>query len=305
MKHYQLTLIMAAVLSCWHSHAQDFGQVGTTWYYNENAGGAATGQEYVQFVSEKDTLLGGKTAHKITETYYRYTGDTLHREPYYVYQEADTVYRWSWSESSYLKLFIFNANVGDTLLLNRPFDDSTNTFGSTYRLVINTVDVILVDGIPLKRYQTTGLDDQQFWGGQGYFMDRIGGMGWLVPRGPIIPEAGGPIRCYADGDVDTVFSSVACDFRVILTPGVKDINKQTIQVFPNPTANNISLVAQDGTIETAEVYDAQGNLCLRFENVLMQRFEFNMQDLPSGFYFIRVVTAEEIFIEKVLKTMNL
>ena len=59
--------------------SQNFGLVGTEWYYSGNAGGGclpgspspAGNCEYFHFKSVLDTLIQGKTVQKITRTYYR------------------------------------------------------------------------------------------------------------------------------------------------------------------------------------------------------------------------------------------
>ena len=189
---------------------QEFGTIGTQWHYSEHAGGACPGNcEYLHHESVMDTIISGQLTHKITQTYYKHTGDTVNFDPIYLYEQSDTVFMWSFSKSKFLTTYIFNGNIGDTLILDAP--DTLSWTDTTYRLVIDTIINLTIDGVPLKKYRTIALDDYTFWNG-GYFMDKIGGLDWFFPRAAIFPEAGGPIRCYSDAQIDTSFQSVACDY---------------------------------------------------------------------------------------------
>ena len=151
---------------------QNFGTIGTQWHYSEHAGGGCSGNcEYLRLESVLDTVISGQTTHKILQTYYRHTGDTLQLDPIYLYEQSDTVFMWSFSKSKFLTTYIFNGNIGDTLTLDAP--DTINWTDTTYRLVIDTIINVIVDGVTLKKYGTTALDDYQFYNG-GYFMDRVG-----------------------------------------------------------------------------------------------------------------------------------
>lgn len=257
-------------------------------------------QEYVHFESVKDTLIEDKTTHKINSTYYRFTGDTVRFEPYFVYEEGDTVYRWSFTESRFLRLFIFNADVGDTLILHRPVDDALSGIDSTYRLLVLATDTFNVDGIVLKRYQTEGLDDHRFWG-SSHFMDRIGGLDWFVPRAMIFPEAAGPIRCYSDVDLDTTFSLIPCDSLALLVPGIGDLTMNIVSIFPNPTTQELS-VTSSVAIQAIEIYDVMGSMRqqIRGENRLSLRI--NMGESPNGIYYVKVITDNKFITKRFLKS---
>ena len=160
-------------------YGQKFGQPGSQWYYSEHAGGLCPGNcEYLQLESVLDTVINGQTTHKIIRTYYRNTGDTVHYNPIYVYENSDTVFMWSFPKSQFLTTYIFNGNVGDTLTLDAP--DTLSWAGPSYRLVIDSISNVTVDGVSLKKFKTSALDDYTFWNG-GYFMERIGGLDWFFP----------------------------------------------------------------------------------------------------------------------------
>ncbi len=276
---------------------QNFGAVGTEWYYSESAGGSCPGNcEYIHYKSVYDTIIDGKTTHKITQTYYKYGGDTVFLDPLYVYSQSDTTFKYSFSKSRFLSLYIFNKSQGDTITLDSPEDLFTWT-DTTYRLVIDTVINVTVNGIALNKYGTTALDDYSFWNG-GYFMDRIGGMDWFFPRAATTPEAGGPIRCYSDTQIDTSFQTIACDY--ILPTSISELtDKYNIEIYPNPTSELISITTSQA-VNKIELYDLTGRL-LNTTNYLTLDFS----KLTVGQYILKIhLKTGEIIERKIIKNMG-
>jgi hypothetical protein len=123
---------------------QDFGTIGTTWYYSESAGGLCPGNcEYLLLSSIKDSSILGITTHKIVQKYYMQNGEIRDYEPIFVFSKNDTVYRYSFSKQKFLRLYIFNGKKGDTLTLDSPDENAKFT---TYRLVIDSLKIESVDG---------------------------------------------------------------------------------------------------------------------------------------------------------------
>jgi hypothetical protein len=259
---------------------QNFGSIGTQWYYSEHAGGAAPpNSEYVHLQSVTDTVIDGVTTHKISWTYYKHNGDTVKFHPIYVYEQSDTAFMYNFQKSKFQTIYIFNAQQGDTLTLDivEPLPWTTD---STYRLVIDTVETVILDGISLKKYRTIALDDLQFYNG-GYFMDRIGGLDWFFPRATIIPEAGGPIRCYSDNQIDTSFQSVACNYRLVTSIGEINANHR-IYIFPNPFQNELTILSEQ-PIEQIELYDFTGRRILSSRQATL-----NLENINNGVYILTI-----------------
>jgi len=279
--------------------SQNFGLIGTEWYYSESAGGSCPGNcEYVHFESVLDTVIEGKTTHKITRTYYKYGGDTVYLTPLYVYSQLDTTFRYSFSKSRFLSLFIFNGNQGDTLTLDYPPSYLGIQFPSadtTYRLVVDSVINRSIDGVPLKEYRTTSIDGLQFYNNDGSFMDRIGGLDWIFPRAVIIPEAGGPIRCYSDVQVDTSFQSVACDF-VLPTSISENLDNSSIKLYPNPSSNHLIIERLGQSISNVliEIRSVKGKLAFEQKVVGFEKATINTAQIPAGVYVVVVKAKTKI-----------
>jgi len=259
--------------------AQDFGAIGTSWYYDEHGTGLVPpSSEYLHIQSVSDTVIDGKIAHKLVQSYYRYNGDTVHPVPHYVHQDADTLFLYSFSDSRFLKLLIFNAEPGDTLTLDvtpPTWDEDT-----VYQMRIEAVEQVLVDGVALKKYSSVGLPPNPDYG-YAQFMDRIGRLDWFTPRGTIILEAGGPLRCYSDAELDTNFLSMACDHRLIVA--VNDLENDLLSIYPNPTSDRWS-VRSDKAMERIDLYDAFGRL---LQSTEVQ--EVDVTGLATGTYVLHIV----------------
>jgi len=267
---------------------QNFGVVGTEWHYSEHAQGACPGNcEYLHLKSIADTVIQAKTTHKIIQTYYTHFGDTVLFDPIYAYEQSDTVFGYNFQKARFLTLYIFNANIGDTLTLDAP--DTMFLPDTTYRLVIDTIINTIVDGVPLKKYRTLALDYHTFWNG-GYFMDRIGGLDWFFPRGVIIPEAGGPIRCYSDVQIDTSFQAIPCDYREILSiPSLSD--NKNVRIYPNPSTGKFMVDGRWNMDDGIQVFDLFGREVPSHINRHTSYIEVDMSHRPKGVYIIRVGEA--------------
>ena len=286
-KKILLSMIFALITIM--SFGQTFGTIGTQWYYSEHAGGMCPGNcEYLHLESVMDTVINGNTTHKIVQTYYRHTGDTVHFEPIYLYEQSDTIFMWSFSKSRFLTTYIFNRNIGDTLTLDAP--DTLTWTDTTYRIVIDTIIDVNIDGVSLKKYRTIALDDYQFYN-NGYFMDRIGGLDWFFPRPAIILEAGGPIRCYFDSQIDTIFQTLACDY-ILYTSIDEFLSENDIGIYPNPTSNMLTIKSEK-PIEIIELYDMTGKLMKT-----TRQLNIDFSDLPIGEYFLTIYLKTEQKIEK-------
>lgn len=293
-KNLLLSILLLTIYSL--CPGQNFAVPGTQWYYNFQAdGGAPLQSEYIHFQSVWDTLITGKMTHKITRTYYRYTGVTESLTPFYVYEKQDTAFMYNFQKGRFLSLYIFNKQQGDTLKLDAPHPYNAPSTDTTYRLIINTVEIIIVDGVPLKKYKCTNLDQFRFYyvnangaitNGTPSFMDRIGGLDWFLPRSGFFLEMGGPLRCYLDDQIDTTFFPVACDHRIVgPTNSVAELdNKLSAFVYPNPSDQTINIRA-DGDIDRIELSGLTGEKLLTTKETKLDISEFKDAMFILTIYF--------------------
>jgi hypothetical protein len=292
------TLLLSAIILglATATSAQNFGATGAQWHYSAHADGLCPGNcEYIHFQSVLDTVINGQPVNKITQTYYRYWGDTLYLDPIYLYEQSDTVFMWDFERERFLTTYIFNGAVGDTLVLDAP--ELLEWTDTIYRLVITAITDVTVDGVTLKKYETLALDGFEFFNG-GFFMDRIGGLDYFFPRPPVILEAPGPIRCYSDAEIDTSFQPVACDH--VLISSVDDMTaNEGITAHPNPSTGPFTLTWQSTTAAAYAftLYDAQGREAYAHDGHTVSgttTVQLQLAHLPAGIYFGRLAADDGI-----------
>lgn len=276
--------------------SQGFASVGSQWYYNESGNGTAPGNsEYIHFKSMKDTVIKGITTHKIFRTYYKYNGSEIILKPFYVYEKSDTAFLYNFEMSKFKTIYIFNAKKGDTLTIDIP-EQTKKMVDSTYRLIIDTVEITKVDGVNLKKYKTRGLDRYNFYNAGGSFMDRVGGLDAFFPRRGIFPEAGGPVRCFSDTQIDTSFQKIACNYRIVNSLDDSK-TEDRLTVFPNPVTDLLT-VQTAKPIEKMELRNMTGNLVFTSSELFM-----DIKTVETGMYtltlFFRSGQSKRISIVKI------
>lgn len=74
---------------------------------------------------------------------------------------------------------------------------------------------------------------------------------------------------------------------VIEGAGIGSLNNFSVSVFPNP-AEDILVVKTESHITQARIYDLQGRLVVKNDNIQGNICKFNVGFMPSGFYLIRI-----------------
>jgi len=138
-------LLILIVFSCASCFGQTFGSQNAKWHYSSSADGLAPfASEYFLYEVAKDTTYQNVLAKKIEITHYRYAGDTLNRDPLYVYEKNDSVFYYNDQQQKYLLLYDFTASVGDTLLFPTP---DTNSIDSIFRIVIDSIGTDTISNV--------------------------------------------------------------------------------------------------------------------------------------------------------------
>lgn len=95
--------------------------------------------------------------------------------------------------------------------------------------------------------------------------------------------------------LDLVGDGTGCDHTVSV--GAPMLN--SVEVYPNPSQDDVFITA-NGSIKKVEVNSLSGNLIKNYENINRNHFRFNVQDLPKGTYFVRVVLNNDFFVKKLI-----
>jgi len=92
-------------------------------------------------------------------------------------------------------------------------------------------------------------------------------------------------------------SWIAVDENIVGTPIFA--MDPPIHVYPNPTTGPVR-IRTGFEIDVIEITDIQGRVLANYR-VNEQDFTFNISHLPNGLYFVRVMTANNISVEKIIK----
>ncbi len=272
---------------------QNFGAVGTQWYYN-HTGSFPPNSAYQHYQSVMDTLINGELTHKITRTFYQPNGTIVTAKPHYVFESSDTVFIYNFEKGRFLKLYIFNASQGDTLIL-----DILETFpwpyDTTYKLIIDSVKILMINGIAIKKYRATVLiDGIVYFKMTNHFMDRMGWQNQFFPEYVASTPPTGSLRCYSDSQIDTNFQSVSCDFREHVSIGeIK--NEFKVNVFPNPVHDRLYFSNMDNM--GYEIFNSFGQKVSHG----LAYVKIDVSELKSGMYMINLVVDSHIYKVKFIK----
>lgn len=81
--------------------------------------------------------------------------------------------------------------------------------------------------------------------------------------------------------------------------GIAENSKPTCALYPNPAVEILHITIDEGTeVKTTEILNAAGQLLRTYNG---NQREFHVGDLPSGLYFMRVVTSEGVITKKWVK----
>jgi len=266
--------------------AQDFGTVGTQWYYSDVSGGMGPIHSgYHWFRSVSDTLILGKTAHKIEFTVYSPQGNIFDQPPIFVYGEADTAFIYSPQKGHFIPLHIFNAQIGDTLTFEFPIPLGGSS--SSYQIRVDSISMIRIDGTDLKQFTVSPVGFPPAF--ERTIIERIGGKLWFFPMAVNIPEIPGPIRCYSDAQLDTNFFNFACDYSS--TSSVNEINESfQVKIYPNPATDQVFIVGPESGFKM-RLFDLQGRLLLE-DATPNSQLEIEVVRLKVGVYTIEIIQAD-------------
>lgn len=238
--------------------------------------------------------------------YYRVEGDSV--------MVLDLKYSWNGAEWEILPdcdegerlMYDFNADVGDTLICG------INPTETTYFWKVGE-DVISYEGIPRRVSQMN-------FHPYPNIPEAVYNMKWIRNIGsnihPFYPlscigdhceQEQQLVRVIRDDEViylDTVLMfSFPCNNWETSIDEPKDLRKQ-IEVFPNPTAEVISLHWPNETIidiKNIKIYDTLGRE-VSFDYFDKQKSEISLKGLTAGIYYVLISLNEQSFFKKIIKS---
>lgn len=101
-----------------------------------------------------------------------------------------------------------------------------------------------------------------------------------------------------------MFISFTREMHQVLPPstGITDVHTSGILVYPNPVHQNVTvLLPSSGNVSASiELYSVDGRKYLE-QMISQPKAELDLSALPSGMYFLKVLSKEGIMTGKLLK----
>ena len=247
-----------------------------------------------------------------------YCSNSLSQVPMGIREENKKIYFIKLEDPDYGEhlLYDFNLDIGDTIFYDASMGfhvkDNNIYFGfgnfEHYAVVREKGTTILKDGsVRNTMFVQRECECNSMWCIEGLGGTRIG---LFEPLNDLLYSDGSDARLicinkYANDPNSCLYSSE--EGYVAPTPGFCPCMTQSvieneggkIGVTPNPTTGELSITNYELGITNVEVYDIYGkkyHLITSSSNHLITIFH-----LPAGLYFVKIITENGVFVEKVVK----
>ena len=297
------------VLSFSQIRSQSWCTSGSTWYYAI----PQPGDGYAKYTYLYDTLVGSQMCNKIK------IESVGHGMGGFVINYSGYIYTYSQNGIVFKNNGTLNAPVYDTLY------NFTGAIGTKWRCQMNGIGggsscsqsyieitdagTIVIQGQTLnwrkifyKNYYFQGQVQQWIESGTDTLFERIGTRhqmefvtgNYCADATDVTPM---PFRCFSDYQISIQSSSLACDY----VTGVYSLNKKKEQITFNNPATDVVFIKSDSNqaIQYVELSDQLGK---KVKHVVSSEKEIqvNVQDLPSGIYFLRLKLENEFISKKLI-----
>ena len=257
----------------------EFAPIGAKWYYD-----VGDGIETMECV--KDTVIGGQIMRKITDIYRRDFNTIIYRESFFVCSKEDTAYVYNPETKELDRLYVFNAEAGDTLTLDVPYY-SFNYYESdlTFRLYIRDVTVKDMNGVPVRYYHYEPLDGFTYDLYRFEYYDYAGGMKVFFPQLGFHLADEKLLQCYSDATVGELKFKEDCECGTYPWSIENTMqNPNEVQVFYSSDERQLFVqsAAGKGACRTA-LFTDEGTKVMEFAGETA-----DLSALSAGIYLVQV-----------------
>ncbi|MBI1306998.1 MAG: hypothetical protein GC181_10390 [Bacteroidetes bacterium] len=283
------TLILT--ISCNLTNAQDqfWHPVGTQWTYTCN--------EYI-WPAETNILTIVDTAtimdKQVSVLIRNYTTCDLRPDTEYFYKHNDSLLYWEQEAKEFRVLYNFGAQPGDTF----EFKTWKGINHDSSRIVVDSIGWFLFDTLKLKKYYVR-LESWNHFSGNWYngshiIIEDIGCLSNLF----LLAENGGcdvvqctQLRCFTIPGKPTIsFVNGECILDV------RKIKAESIEIYPNPAVEKLSIRFPIDQTETIIIRNATGKVIKSVRSKDITDFEseefcISVSDLSPGIYHLSLVLS--------------
>ncbi len=290
MKMKAIFILTSLIFLVSVSNAQEFAPLGAKWTYCYTSGAGTQNESYgidtIEFTGDLQ-LINGISCKKLKSIF---GGD------YYIYQDSNQVFYYNSQRDSFFLLYDFSIQPSEqfqtakwewNIIPPPPVDYMT--------IQIETRDTQWVNNVPLSFFRGTIICESGIWENDMIYNDRFGAVNQFViyPLEYCLIDWGihHTFRSYEDPELGLYMPDlIVCPMNVAIHSTTKT---EDIAIFPNPVQNRLFL-PKDLPIIDLEIIDPTGNR----KEAPFSSNSINVEDLPAGFYFLRIEVQGEKFITR-------
>jgi len=292
MKNYTFLPLLIVLLISFNSYSQNFAPVGAKWKYEiEDIYGNLN---YGKWVSTKDTVILGKNAREIklmNPPPPTSVTDTI----LFIYEDSGIVYKYLAITNTYTILYDFNANMGDSWVM----DVDSNC---SLTINVDSTSSELINGFNLKVLYVSTINDEFF---SGKIIEKIGHQTTPLPSinflcyniiGGLNGYSG--LRCYTDTIIGFYNTGISVNCDSNYTIGLEEQNKlfHLVNVYPNPSKDIINITSRE-YIKELQLLSNSGQLIQIFQ---LNNFSFKLNINKTGFYYLKIKTNDSVIYKKII-----
>jgi hypothetical protein len=283
MKYTILLLIFIVTISNICAQGSDFAPVGAKWYYRQFSSNYPYPEEFRLVEVTNEEVFQGQLCRKVTGL----TGCGLPAISH-VFTRNDSVFFWSDYSTKFQLLYDFRSTVGDSWLIdglgNGPSGDSLRVF-------VDSLSQRVVSGDTLKVLHITNFGCYD-WGNE--IIEKLGNDYFLSPSFCLCENDPSGIRCYFDQSSDYHFVPYPCDTSILTSGTINPYKLNSLQVFPNPFYDEITVSLQLPQDEYFfKLYNQMGRL-VQAESLTFSTTKLDTNTLPHGIYFWALIQSNEV-----------
>lgn len=302
---------LMSIVCALQSAAQDvpWYQPGHEWYYKSWCSGAGSPGPcgYHHFTVEPKETIGGFQASVLMESIYDESGSVTVSTTHYFRTSGDSVFHFHPPSETWYLLYSFNTPVGerwvvqDDVYVGYGFENDLENW--RFEVVVDSITTEDIGGITRRRVYTSPWPGDGVTGSSTFYfsegiVEGIGAIGESL-FGEAVAFIGipGSFSCFVDNE-EIIYGPFGYPCNTLSTT---ENNPGTLEVFPNPAVDRISIVLPENSQAFFElrIYDLAGRLVHSGLHYQADQ-SISLPDLSSGLYILQVRSGDGIFSGKLM-----
>lgn len=277
-----------------NAHAQNF-TVGTTWNYNTQQWTTPVQETATIFENMGDTIFNGETLQYISGS-----GSCWAKEDILIKSIGDKVYILNDCDSTFSLLYDFGAQVGDQFVI---YDGTCNFPNDNIEIKIDSIDVITINSIPLKKFYFHRVNDMNQFDFSGDIIEGIGSTSTLIPAISVCDPWTYNLRCFDHPTFGHFNNGLYSNCDTIVTHPIDNIedkfSKNLVKIYPNPVLNELKITS-DLSITSVQILSVSGKIIHTYH--IDSLFEINLDlNIQPGIYLAHITTEGGTSIQQIVK----